>query len=239
MSLLRSEPTTSALTVRPEASTSDTSLAPATTWWLVRTWPEPSITTPEPLPRPARTCTTLGRISLAAASVLPLAAVPAPPGALRCCTMVGPAVGALRSRATTIPAPEAPPARTAAAITAASRGRLRLGPGGRRRQDGTVRAEPVRPATPVEPAPPSRSRVRRAGRARAGLDCSCAFPSSSDPGGQISRENQRRDRAPAPVATSRPSAARYGVTSRCSVRQPMEEPMSAYTSRSSSPLSAV
>ncbi len=43
--------------------------------------------TPEPLPRPARTCTTLGRIARAAASVLPAAAAPPASGARRSWTI--------------------------------------------------------------------------------------------------------------------------------------------------------
>src|SRR5215207_9040140 len=86
------------------------------------------MTTPEPPPRPARTCTTLGRTWRAAASVEPAEALPL--AGARSWTIVGPAVGAPRSRATTTPAPDAPPARTAAASTAARRGRDRLRTGG-------------------------------------------------------------------------------------------------------------
>ena len=42
-----------------------------------------------------------------------------------------------------------------------------------------------------------------------------------------SRENQRRDSAAAPRARTRASAATYGVTSRSSVRQPIEDSMSS------------
>src|SRR5687768_5916580 len=83
---------------------------------------------PEPPPRPARTCTTLGRTWLAAASVEPAEARPL--AGARSWITVGPTVGAPRSRATTTPAPDAPPARMAAASTVARCGRDRLHTGG-------------------------------------------------------------------------------------------------------------
>ena len=202
------------------------------------------MTTPEPLPRPARTCTTLGRIWRAAASVLPAAALP--PAGARCCTIVGPAA-VRRGRGH-----HDPGAGRAAGQDGGREHRRRGGAGvGSSRVDGA--AVPAGRAAAGAGAGRSRCRGRAGGPAQpdrgpAGVPetgllsrpgvVMITVPSSVGMG-QISRENQRRDRAPAPTATSRPRAARYGVTSRCSVRQPIEEPMSAYTSRSCSPLSAV
>ena len=236
MSSARLLPTTSADTRRPVDSTRVTSSAPATTWWLVSTCPRSSMITPDPLPRSARTWTTLGRIVWAAASTLPAGDAPAPAVPSRDCTIVGSDPPVCCS-ASAVPAPETPPASRATTTSEVSPRRPGRGAGeGGCGAGGAGVAQPGGAGVATvdgggaagggggrcAPADP-----RSGGRADAGVGVVHGHLLGSVEMGQMRRENQRRDSAPAPTLISRARAARYGVTSRCSVRQPMEEPMSA------------
>ena len=177
--------------------------------------------TPEPLPRPRPDLHHAGQdrpgrgLGAAGRSTAAL------PGPRRSWTMAVGAADQYWSAATT-PAPDAPPARTARArapaigdppaagaaapVGAASHGGSRRRPGARsvprRSRSGGAGGPPSRMSGPAgRPEPADRRRVGHGVSFRTFVGFGVV---------QISRENQRRERAPAPTATSRPRAARYG-----------------------------
>ena len=212
-------------------STSDTLRAPATTWWLVSTCPgrrSPPRSRCRDRPGPApRWAGSPG----AAASVLPASALPAaPPGPRRSCTI---AVGA--GDAVPWSSGDHPGARRRAGQhrqasggdeSATRRGR-RCGPAGRPprrrgRREPEARRERRRVPVPDGPGGAAQRMSGPAGgpspRWSSGLVMAVSFRTFVGLGavrsaGRTSAATGRRPRR----RRSSPSAARYGVTSRCSV----------------------